>query len=343
MTNRSLKWLTCAVLSVGITLTSWHSSAAVIFSDIYIFGDSLSDTGNTRASVPLGSFGPVAALAGYGPNGRFSNGILWHEYLSLELGLSSVRSTAGGNNFAYGGARIDNATGPSTGVLSQYNQYLGRVGTSSFDADALYVAWAGGNDMRDLVGAANPLMIVSSVMGNFQIMLMDMIARGASTLLVPNLPDLGSIPEFASGAQSASGSQVSMLWNAMLEEMLIALAKQSQADIYLLDVFTIFDDILANPSVEGFSDTTGECRSVTGGIFATERTCANASQFVFWDEIHPTTAAHAVLGREAFQLLASGNTVYQEVSAPATLLLMLVGIFGIVRRRTFVQLVTRHH
>ncbi|MDP5035633.1 MAG: hypothetical protein NWQ42_05895, partial [Alishewanella sp.] len=53
-------------------------NAAIIFSDVYIFGDSLSDTGNTRATVPLGTFGPVAALAGYGPNGRFSNGILWH-------------------------------------------------------------------------------------------------------------------------------------------------------------------------------------------------------------------------------------------------------------------------
>jgi len=319
-TTRLLKIL---FFSSFLLIVSSSAKASLIFSNVYIFGDSLSDTGNTRATVPLGSFGPVAALAGYGPNGRFSNGILWHEYLSSELGLASTRSTAGGNNFAYGGARIDNSSGPSTGVLNQYNQYIGRVGSSGLDASALYIAWAGGNDMRDLVGASNPLMTVTSAVANLQFILADMIARGAKTLLVPNLPDLGSIPEFASTSLSSSGNNVSLLWNNSLEKMLIDLAKDTSAQIYMLDVFNVFNNILANPISEGFTNTTDECRSVTGGLFATERSCANASRYVFWDEIHPTTAAHRVLGREASLLLQSGQTVYQQVPAPSTILLMV--------------------
>lgn len=334
-TIRPLRWLKLVVLSISFTLLALPASASLILSDIYIFGDSLSDTGNTRATVPLGSFGPVAALAGYGPNGRFSNGNLWHEYLADELGLASSRSTGGGNNFAYGGARIDNTSGVSTGVLNQYNQYLNRLNGASFDTDALYVAWAGGNDMRDLVGAASPLMMVTSIIGNFQLMLTDMIARGAMTLLVPNLPDLGSIPEFASTTDSQSGTEVSLLWNDLLEEMLIDLSKQSLAQIYMLDVYSIFDSILANPLSEGFTNTTDECRSVTGGILAAERSCANASQYVFWDEIHPTTRAHSILGREAYALLANGATVYQQVPEPAGIALFVLAMVYLVRRQQF--------
>src|SRR5690606_10947730 len=102
-------------------------------------------------------------------------------------------------------------------------------------------------------------MMVTSIIGNFQLMLTDMIARGAMTLLVPNLPDLGSIPEFASTTDSQSGTEVSLLWNDLLEEMLIDLSKQSLAQIYMLDVYSIFDSILANPLSEGFTNTTDEC------------------------------------------------------------------------------------
>lgn len=317
------------------TLLATPAFAAPMFSDMYIFGDSLSDTGNTRATVPFGSLAPIAAEAGYGPNGRFSNGDLWHEFMADDLGLSTSRSTAGGNNFAYGGARINNATGVSAGVLWQWDNYQNRLGGAALDPAALYVVWAGGNDMRDLVGSSAPLMMITSIMGNFQAMLTEMILGGAATLLVPNLPDLGSIPEFRSGSNSVSGTEVSTLWNQALQSMLLGLAMQYQVDIFMLDVFGIFDRILADPASEGFVNTTGECRSIRRNFFgiASEVSCANAHTYVFWDEIHPTSRAHQVLGREAYALLASGQTVNFQVSAPATMLLLVSGLMLIRLRR----------
>ncbi|MEE2000215.1 SGNH/GDSL hydrolase family protein [Alkalimonas sp. MEB108] len=316
------------------TLLATPALAAPMFSDMYIFGDSLSDTGNTRAAVPFGSLGPIAAEAGYGPNGRFSNGDLWHEFLADDLGLSTSHSRGGGNNFAHGGARVNNDTGFSAGLLWQWDNYQSRFGGAVMDPAALYVVWAGGNDMRDLVGSSAPLMMITSIMGNFQTMLTEMILGGATTLLVPNLPDLGSIPEFRTGANSFSGTEVSTLWNQALQLMLIGLANQYQIDIFMLDVFGIFDRILADPASEGFANTTGECRSIRRvfGI-ASEVSCANAHTYVFWDEIHPTTAAHSVLGREASLLLASGQTVNFQVPAPATLLLLVSGLMLIRLRR----------
>jgi outer membrane lipase/esterase len=314
------------VVSLVFLTLSLNANASLTFSNLIIFGDSLSDTGNVAQSTGNLLGGP----AGYGNNGRFSNGPLWHEYMAAGLGLSSTHSLSGGNNFAYGGAEIDNAGGISVGVLTQYEQYKNRIGADPFDADALYVAWAGGNDMRGLVGDADPLNAITNIMEGFRIMLTDMVVRGANTLLVPNLPNLGAIPEFRTSANATSAAFVSSSWNQLLEQTLIDIAKTYLVDIYLFDVFSIFDEILANPAAEGFTNTTGQCRSLFLGFI--ERSCAQADSYVFWDQIHPTTAAHSVLGREALLLLQSGQTVYQQVPAPVTLLLFVSGLVILARR-----------
>lgn len=334
--NKTLYQLRLAFMTAMLAVFALPAWSAPIYSDMYIFGDSLSDTGNTRAKVFLGSNSTVAALAGYGSNGRFSNGDVWHEFLADDLGLSTTRSTAGGNNYAHGGARVNNSSGQSAGLLWQWNDYQNDYGGPVMDPAALYVVWAGGNDMRDLVGSSAPLMMITSILGNFQNMLTEMILGGASSLLVPNLPDLGSIPEFASTSNSVSGNEVSTLWNQALETILVGLANTYQVDIFMLDVFGIFNNIIADPASAGFSNTTDECRSLTTnwlGVPNGESSCANAHSYVFWDEIHPTSAAHAVLGQEAYQLLASGQTVNFQVPAPATMLLLLSGLVLIRLRR----------
>ena len=67
------------------------------FSSIVVFGDSLSDVGNTRSAT----FGIYPGQ--YYFNGRFSNGPVYTEALAVGLGLPPiVRSRSGGNNFAHG-------------------------------------------------------------------------------------------------------------------------------------------------------------------------------------------------------------------------------------------------
>jgi phospholipase/lecithinase/hemolysin len=316
---------------------------AMPFSNIYLLGDSLSDTGNTRAALgPLG--GLVSIAAGYGANGRFSNGPVWHEYLAGSLGLPAAgNSLDGGNNYAFGGARVDNATGVSAGVLTQQASYFADLGPSPSDPDALFITWAGGNDMRDLVGNASPLAAIDSALDQLTGVIGNLISSGASTLLVPNLPDLGRIPEFASSANAASASAVTNSWNSGLLSRMSNLAAMTSANIFFLDVFSLFDDLLSSPATFGFSNTTDECRSVTTilGVPVAENECANADQFVFWDEIHPTTAAHELLGDSAFALLSQGNPLGfddhddtpEPMPLPATAILFLLGGVLIVRRR----------
>ena len=89
--------LLIAVVTIGLSISS---AIAGPFTELVIFGDSLSDVGNTSQA----SFGTYPGQ--FYSNGRFSNGPVYVEAVATGLGLSpTVRSTAGGSNFAYGGAR----------------------------------------------------------------------------------------------------------------------------------------------------------------------------------------------------------------------------------------------
>lgn len=316
------RWALAATLACSAAL----AQAAPTFSRLVVFGDSLSDTGNVANVLP-GLGGPV----GYGNNGRFSNGILWHEVMAPQIGVpvATASRVAGANNtnFAYGGARIDDAGTPSAGLLTQYAQYNARF-TGGADTQALYVLWGGGNDMRDLVNSSNPLPGIATSLGNLQGMLTGLIGSGATSFLIPNLPDLGLIPENRNSARQAGASNVSRLWNDALYDMVLGMS--GMASFYFLDVFDAFNDILDNPASFGFTNTTGQCRSLFLGLF--ERSCSAPDTYVFWDAIHPTAAAHRVLGNAAAQLLINGSPL-SRVPAPATLALVVLGLVLLMRLR----------
>lgn len=334
----SLKTKALKLLAISsLAIASLGANAAI--NSITLFGDSLSDVGNTRSEVPLGNTDPVAIGAGYGANGRFSNGPLWHEYLSQSLGLTpETNSNDGGNIFAYGGARVDNDDGFSAGLLRQNSEYFARQAGAMSDPDSLFIAWAGGNDMRDLVGDANPITTIDQQLDALFGMLNGLLDSGVSQILVPNLPNLGIIPENRGTGDQASATSVTQAWNDGLLARLFDLNNSTTADVYFLDVFSLFDGLIADPASEGFTNTTDECRSVTTFLFIpiSENECNNADQFVFWDEIHPTTAAHRILGLRAFDLISSGNALVKDTmmaSTPAIVILFGLGLTGLVVAR----------
>lgn len=320
------------LISAVFILLSGTTNAAI--ENLVIFGDSLSDTGNTRSEIPFGNAEPVATAVGYGSNGRFSNGPLWHEYVAAELGIASAtNSNDGGDNFAFGGARVNNNGGPSAGLLNQASDYFDRQAGTPAAPDSLFISWIGGNDMRDLVGNPDPASVIDQQLDALFGSLGSLLDSGVTQLFVPNLVDLGTIPENSGSANEASATAVTQAWNTGLLSRLFDLNNSSTADIYFLDVFSLFEGILANPGASGFTNTSGQCRSVSG---ISEVECANPSTFVFWDDIHPTTAAHAVLGQQAFQLISSGSVLLKDVvlaSAPASFMIFTAGLFGLAYTR----------
>src|SRR6478672_11832697 len=85
-------------------------SAHAGFTNIFVVGDSVSDSGDnaivlapnvTPVSAITNSFVPAFPYA----SGHYTNGAVWAQLFAASLGLSAAPVLAGGTDFAFGGAR----------------------------------------------------------------------------------------------------------------------------------------------------------------------------------------------------------------------------------------------
>ena len=279
------------------------SANASYFSNIYFFGDSLTDVGNVHnlSSSPSVSFP-------YDEAGRASNGPIYADYLAQGLGFSATPSTTGGNNYAFGGARTRYQLfgPPFLGILDQINTFTGIPGSA--DSQALYVVWGGSNNLQDLIigkkvdALGNPIPNLFSTVTDLISGIQSLYDDGARTFLVPNAPDLGLTPRISEyGSQAVFiANLLSLQFNELLSLALTEL-DETLADIEIIafDTFGALNDIVANPADYGLTDTTHRCYTGDDLTFTGGGTvCSTPESYLFWDEIHPTTTAHAIIGRE---------------------------------------------
>jgi phospholipase/lecithinase/hemolysin len=256
---------------------------------IVAFGDSLSDTGNDL--IAYGSPQPPYY------DGRFSNGPNWIDDLAAKLGVPDPQpSLAGGTNYAYGGAT---ATLQNTGVPDlgqQVQQYLTTSPTAN--PHALYTVLMGANDFFG--GVTDTAAVAQAVDSS----LSTLISAGAKNILVSNLPPQGITPLIQSEGPAAVAAidALDVAFNNDLAADVSALrAANPGVTISLLDLYSLTNQLFNDPGAYGFTNTTDE------GINAPPGT--NLNQYVFWDDVHPTAAAHALIADDAFAVLPEPATL----------------------------------
>lgn len=317
-------------------------ATAATFSNLFVFGDSLSDSGNSFTATE-GAIPPSPPYF----NGRFTNGLNWVDYLAQDLDLEvdlfveDVDPTAG-INYAFGGATTGNAntlalTFPEVTGLPGLQQQIDAFALPLIqanrvaDPDALYVLWAGANDYLPTEGSFEPFDEPNTPLSNLSNALTTLAGVGAKNILVANLPDLGNTPRAIAREQFVSGTVAEL--NALTEEHNLGLSAlldelegnlSSDVNLISLDVNSLFDRAVAEPSEFGFANVAAPCLAV--------QTCALASQeqqntFLFWDEQHPTTAGHRFVADTALATLESETTA--SVPEPVSVLsLFAVGALG---------------
>ena len=288
------------------------------FSQIILFGDSLSDTGNMRAEVDKSTGGVVDYPSGtfnYS-DGRFTNSSdtdpgsasyigVWHEQLARTfLNVPAATASAdGGFNYAFGGARTTDGTHEEVAVHSdvigdvtitvtdmgkQLDDYFA---INNIDPSALYIVWGGGNDLRTDDSEANAIDTATRMTA-----LVGRLARaGAQFIMVPNLPPVGNIPRYAdNGERIVALNFASIVYRDALAADLMALQAELAKDgftptFYPVDVWTNTIRIQTYPDQYGFTNTG---QSAQGND-------VDPDQYVYWDDVHPTTASHYWLAKSA--------------------------------------------
>ncbi len=304
------------------------------YTKIVVFGDSLSDTGNDATlfvdtyGFPFPSPYIGTTYTGLYTLGRFTDGAdtfppaqhyfgVWIEQMAAALPAHpAVRASleSGGTNYAYGygntlnGMTVFNVTGTPFTILvdnvgQQIDDYLAT--NPKIDNHTLFVVWGGANNLTEAVGGPNaPQMIVNGAVaqiGNVQ----RLINAGATQFLVPNLPNLGSVPRFnTSPTDSAAFNQASVLYNTTLDagvSLLPLLNFGRRVTIYKFDVYSLLKSVIAHPANYGLLDVTDSSQSML----------VDPDTYLFWDDLHPTTHGHNVLGMTALKLIEPPGCVEQ--------------------------------
>lgn len=279
-----------ALLSCSVAAPALAQS--LDYSSLLVFGDSLSDTDNLK-NISAASR-PTAPYV----NGRFSNGPVWAEDYAANTGITL-------DSRAYGGARASRTT--AIDLTAQVTSYL--ASNSSIASDQLVGIWIGGNDYIAVLSqtqtnaTAAVQAAVTATATAVATQASNLQAAGAQNFILLNLPPMGSIPltSSLSAADKASANTLSDLHAAAISNVAANLRAQG-ANAIIVDINTLFRDMLARPSAYGFSNTTIPCYApvgANGALVATGAcaTSAGAAATVFFDALHPTQAAHAIVAQ----------------------------------------------
>ncbi|MEK6698423.1 MAG: SGNH/GDSL hydrolase family protein [Nitrospirota bacterium] len=318
------RWTFMGLVALVLLTPSW-AAAQTTFGRIVVFGTSLSDPGNAFAlggrvnTPPYDTLGPFLVPEPDMPYARgghhFSNGATWIEQFAGPLGLAgNVRpafqgQSAGAANYAVGGARARKYK-DYVNLPDQVAAFL-RDFNGAAPSDALYVVEIGANDIRDaleaLAAGADGGAVIADALTAVGNNIGALYAAGARKFLVWNAPDIRLTPAIriletiTPGAGQAAGFLTQAFnSNSGLGAVLAGLeAGLPGIEIVPFDVYRKLNDVVADPATFGLHEVEEACVTPNLPPFA----CRTPDEFLFWDGLHPTAAAHAIIAQEAASAL----------------------------------------
>jgi phospholipase/lecithinase/hemolysin len=307
-----------------ILLSPLYAAFASSFSNLTVFGDSLSDNGNaflltggTEPGPNYGTYkfangltaqflsdGPNTTPVGAGPQG------LWVDQLASKLGVSDpLPVAASGTNYAVAAAQTGTANPQDMGNQLAVFSATHPGGASS---TALYAFWGGAND---IFNGGNPIQAADNIKGYIA----TLSAEGAKSFVWLNLPLLGDTPD--GKVQQSALNAASLAFDTEWAKDLAAL-EGAGISVDGVNIEGLFTGIISNPGAFGFTNVTDAAQGNTN--------IATDAGYLFWDGVHPTTAGHALVADAVNSTLATPEPA--SVSFTIIGMLALAGL-GIKRTR----------
>lgn len=327
-------------LAVMAALLTPAAQAAGNFSNIYFFGDSLTDTGAFGGqAIPNGSGGFIIlpSDARWTTNNAANHANVLAGKLGFTVTASNAASALGtsGNNFAQGGAQsvtyatgatLPNSTstqGAGPGGLDirdlpqQVQDYLGAHGNKA-DPNALYFVWSGGNDIPTAAGAgsSNASSVATTAANSLATQIATLKNAGASLIIAPNLPAFGSTPaalyaviDNIAATQSLTTTQTNALKSAVASVLRsVATPTSTSQDTVINNALATLAAAL-NGGVSSGTTYNTLLTQVTNGYNTSKTGLNNLST------LYNTTADGAIAATGANVIRANVNLLFAEVLA----------------------------
>lgn len=315
--GKIMKALTLRPLIIAIGLLACGATYAQDFSQVIVFGDSLSDTGRAKQAYKFGFFYPSFTT---------NPDPVWSQVLASHYGKTANANTPAdpeGTNYAFGGALSGKDTKLPGGVKPQHvkAQISNYLDNKTVDPNALYAVWVGANDLSQASGkdslTAQQIIIEAS---NHTVDSVNTLSeRGAKTVLVPNLPDLSLTPRLVKGRIKVNGVSrkytpserlAVKLGTKTYNTNLYTALNQSNANVIPANTFALLQEAVADKESFGFKNVDGfACKkSLINVLACNERALVekNANEtYVFADDIHPSGRTHRILAQYYQSLIDS--------------------------------------
>lgn len=273
-----------------------------------VFGDSLSDPGNefvVFGETVKAPFAPIPEWP-YSIGGHhFSNGMTWAEQLANAIGSPDSGAPATLNplftNYAFGGARArPGGPFPDIDLTTQVSLFAANFGQAC--ADATYIVWIGGDDLRDALltlqvdpSGAEAIPIISAAVESIASNIGSLASIGARKFVVINVPDISKAPFVMAlpPEVQAAAALFSQKFNLGLGSALQQLQPLG-LNITRFDPNELIGAVEDDPAAFGLVNGTTPC--LTFGVIP-HALCQAPPQYFFWDGIHPTTAGHKIFAQ----------------------------------------------
>jgi len=198
----------------------------------------------------------------------------------------------------------------------------------------LYFVFMGGNDMRDVrsfasASAANAQ--IARIIDQLDAQLARLVAAGARAFLVPNVANIGRIPETIERANTQPGlreraEQYTRTYNQALTGMLAKYKANRELSVVEFDLFAALENILNNPGQFGFTNIEQGCFDPDEPRIETECLVFGFGRRPFFDQLHPSSATNQIISTSLVQNLPNlnqGPSSNPTAAMPALILLLL--------------------
>jgi outer membrane lipase/esterase len=277
------------------------------YSRIFVFGASFLDPGNRFAVTGVTAHAPFDPIEydSYGVGGhRPTNGRTWVEVMAQEMNLTewakpAYRDPAFGN-YAYSFSRardVDYPDGPGLGAQVQDWIDNGYCSGSPMH-DTLFVVDSGWGDLKDMLMGEDPNVVIPGMIGSIAANIGILHACGARNLMIAYLPPMGAFPGISEEGK-AGANLLTMLYNYVYMQAVVD-SYSGVMNVSVVDFFDFTSEVLAEPAKFGFTNVTDSC--VTPGVIK-HAFCKDRNGHFFWDNLHQSKTAHALMGIYALDYL----------------------------------------